>query len=176
MEDLRVQYAKPQRDPIPNSSDGPPPMLGENNFLHSQLYAGRGNPANPDYQVHFARIYGFSFEGHYYDLPRPSLFLVHGEGTLAEGPVPSSTFESQRYSRAPSGVDRTGTGSQTGSFARDIRVWSYDKSDFTIRFDAMTGTFDQILLETELSGDRLKTQIGAAAMMRMRAGQGSPGD
>jgi hypothetical protein len=28
-----------------------------------------------------ARIYGFSFEGAYYGLPRPSLFLVHGPGT-----------------------------------------------------------------------------------------------
>ena len=26
----------------------------------------------------FARIYGFSFEGHYYKLPRPVLFLVRG--------------------------------------------------------------------------------------------------
>lgn len=28
----------------------------------------------------FARIYSFSFEGHYYNLPRPLLFLVYGNG------------------------------------------------------------------------------------------------
>src|SRR5688500_13624081 len=28
----------------------------------------------------FARIYSFSFEGHYYNLPRPLLFLVYGHG------------------------------------------------------------------------------------------------
>ena len=28
----------------------------------------------------FARIYGFSYEGHYYKMPRPLLFLVRGEG------------------------------------------------------------------------------------------------
>jgi hypothetical protein len=28
----------------------------------------------------FARIYSFSFEGHYYNLPRPLIFLVYGSG------------------------------------------------------------------------------------------------
>jgi hypothetical protein len=176
MDELRVQYASPKTDPVADSDDGPPPMLGSNNFVHKQLYAGRGQDAKPENQVHIARIYGFSYEGHYYDLPKPALFIVHGDGTLAEGPVPSPKFESQRYSRAPSGVDRTGLGTQAGSYARDLRVWSYDKSDFSIRLDTSTGPLEEILLEPELSGDRLKTQIGAAAMMRMRASAGNAGD
>ena len=164
--DIRVQFTPPSTGDVPNWADQDPPQLGANNFLHQQLLAN----------AQFARIYGFSFEGHYYDLPMPALFLVHGDGTLAEGPDPSGTFESQRWSRAPSSADRTGIGSQTGSFARDMRVWSYDKGDFSIRLDTSTGSLETILLDTELTGDRLKTQIGAAAMMRMRATPGSAGD
>ncbi|MGH6891817.1 MAG: hypothetical protein ACREEP_06130 [Dongiaceae bacterium] len=174
--DLVIQYAPQGTAPVPNSSVIAPPRLGANNFLDSQLAAGQIAPKDVDQQAKFARIYGFSFEGYYYDLPKPALFLVHGDGTLAEGPDPSTNFENQRFSRAPSSADRTGLGSQTGSFARDMRVWTYDKGDFSIRLDALTGPLEQILLDTELSGDRLKTQIGAAAMMRMRATRGSSGD
>lgn len=174
--DLIIQYSPQTRDRVPNSSDRQPPQLGDNNLLDRQLAVGRGDPADIEQQARFARIYGFSFEGHYYDLARPTLLLVHGSGTLAEGPDPSGTFESQRWTRAPSSADRTGLGSQTGSFARDMRVWTYDKADLSIRLDALTGSLEDILLETELSADRLKTQIGAAAMMRMRATHGNDGD
>ena len=35
---------------------------------------------DPDGKNHarFARIYGFAYEGQYYELPRPTLFLVYG--------------------------------------------------------------------------------------------------
>src|SRR5262249_31206714 len=145
--DLIIQYAEQTTGPVPDAGVAAPPQLGDNNFLDRQLGIGRTPPKDPERQARFARIYGFSFEGHYYDLPRPSLFLVHGNGTLAEGPDPSNSFESQRWTRAPSSADRTGLGSQTGSFASDIRVWAYDKSDFSIRLDAMTGPLDQILLD-----------------------------
>ena len=45
--------------------------LGANQFLKEQLKAENAR---------LARIYGFSFEGHYYDLPRPVIMLVHGDG------------------------------------------------------------------------------------------------
>jgi len=176
IEDLVIQYAAQSTDSVPDAGTAAPPQLGGNGFLDRQLGAGRQPPKDIERQARFARIYGFSFEGHYYDLPKPVLFLVHGNGTLAEGPDPSGSFESQRWTRAPSSADRTGLGSQTGSFAADMKVWTYDKGDFSIRLDALTGPLEQILLETELSGDRLKTQIGAAAMMRMRATRGDSGD
>lgn len=184
--DLKIEYTLPVKVPVPDWSDREPPLLGNNNFLHSQLSEGLRHaaehpddppiPPDPVQKARFARIYGFSFEGHYYDLAKPAIFLVHGEGTLAEGPLPSTSFESQRWTRAPSSAERTGQGSQAGSFANDMRVWSYDKADFSIRLDSMTGPLDQILLDEELSGDRLKTQIGAAAMMRMRATRGPAED
>ena len=176
VEDLEVRYSRPDTTPIPNTAPGPTPRLSANNFLDNQLgFGSNADPVDDGRRAFIARIYGFSFEGHYYDLASPTLFLVHGLGTLAEGPLPSNLTESQRYSRAPGTADRTGMGSQLGSFASDIRVWSYDKADFSIRLNASTGTLDEILLETELSGDRLKTQIGAAAMMRMMRATRGPG-
>src|SRR5262245_31107546 len=37
----------------------------------------RGGKENPP---SFARIYSFTFEGHYYNLPRPLIFLLYGGG------------------------------------------------------------------------------------------------
>src|SRR3984885_7416547 len=51
--------------------------LGANKFLQRQLEL-EGNKDNPPT---LARIYAFSFEGAYYELPRPPIFLVHGSGT-----------------------------------------------------------------------------------------------
>jgi hypothetical protein len=168
--DLSINHTRSSTTPIPDDVDSSNlPRLGRNNFLDHQLSADQNKP---DKKPYVARIYGFSFEGHYYDLPKPSLFVVHGKGTLAEGPVPGISSVEQRYSRAPGSAERTGMGSQAGSFAGDIYAWSYDKGDFSVRLDPSTGTLEQILLDAELSGDRLKTQIGAAAMMRMRATRG----
>jgi hypothetical protein len=48
-----------------------------------------------------------------------------------------------------------------------MMVWAYDKGDFTIRMDVESGTFDQILLETELSTDRVRmTFAGQTARLR----------
>ena len=49
------------------------PRAGGDRDLEHQLTAA--NAA-------IARIYSFSYEGAYYDLPRPALFLVHGQGLL----------------------------------------------------------------------------------------------
>src|SRR6478736_1197936 len=38
---------------------------------------------SPNQDPRLARIYAFSFEGYYYDLPRPIVFLVHGDGVPA---------------------------------------------------------------------------------------------
>jgi hypothetical protein len=63
-----------------------PPRLGANNFLLEQFTRGQ--------DPRLARIYGFSFEANYYDMARPVIFLVHGDGIDAEGPetrVPRET-------------------------------------------------------------------------------------
>jgi hypothetical protein len=127
----------------------PPPRLGDNNFLQRQLTAyGQTDATRP----RLARIYGFSFEGHYYDLPKPAIFLVHGPGSDPEAWRPSTSLPHARVDRAPADADRTGVASTPSSFSEDMRVWSYDKSDHSLRLDSDSGTLEQILLERCVAG------------------------
>jgi len=41
----------------------------------------------------------------------------------------------------------SGVASADFQIADDIRVWAYDKADYSIRMDVMTGQFEQILLD-----------------------------
>ena len=54
---------------------GAPPRRGDNRFLQDQLQADGAR---------FARIYAYAYEGCIYDLLRPVLLLVHGDGEPAE--------------------------------------------------------------------------------------------
>ena len=131
----------------------PPPRLGANNFLEEQL---RQRDAR------LARIYGFSYEGHYYDLTSPAIFLVHGEGVDPEAP----RLAAARVARAPADADLTGVAGRTGSFSEDMKVWSYDKGDFSLRMDVETGPFEEILLEAELAAEEMQ---GYYSGQRVRA-------
>ena len=101
-----------------------------------------------------ARIYSFSYEGAYYDLPRPALFLVHGEGLL----VTNASPKNPEGGGAPGGAIAPGEPSLTGVAAADfqfsdgIRVWSYDKADHTIRMDVEAGEFEDVLLNMFFGG------------------------
>ncbi len=109
-----------------------------NQFLKQQLSAAGAT---------LARIYGFSFEGHYYDLPKPAIFLVHTAGLPVDQP-----------NRDRSDVDTSGVVAREWEFAstspanRDLRYWEYDKGDFSLRLDIETGPFEQILLAAALRG------------------------
>ncbi|MDQ2635115.1 MAG: hypothetical protein M3Y43_00525 [Pseudomonadota bacterium] len=117
-----------------------PPSNGKNNFLNRQV---RNDKAD------LARIYAFSFEGCLYELTRPSLFLVHGSGQDPDAPGPVLD-DLKRLARSPGRISRTGLGRQSGSFSMDMKVWVYDKGDFSMRFDVETGTLEHILLDMEL--------------------------
>jgi uncharacterized membrane protein YgcG len=119
-----------------------PARNGANRFLQNQI-----NAEGPNAQ--FARIYAFSFEGYIYDLPRPALFLVHGGGYEIDAPAPEDA-DYQRLSRSAGRATWTGVGRQSGVFSMDMKVWVYDKGDFSMRLDVETGTFEDILLAAEL--------------------------
>ena len=122
-----------------------PDTLGANRFLSAQL-AGPGGPGDPD-EPKFARIYAISYEGTFYNLPKPAIYLVHGEGRPVQGvgkvrnPAPG----------AQPTVDDTGVIAEEFDLESDVHVWEYDKGDFTLRIDIASGTFDDILLEATLS-------------------------
>ena len=157
VEDLKIER------PAPNPA--PPAGPGANNFLRNQLAHNWNAPG----KAQLARIYGFSYEGHYYDLATPALFLVHGNGDVADTPAADA-----RAARAPESANKTGVAATAKSFSDDMMVWAYDKSDLSIRLNIETGTIEQILLETELSADRIKIQY-AGQKARLRGDRG-PGN
>ncbi|MCY6382849.1 pentapeptide repeat-containing protein [Hoeflea prorocentri] len=78
----------------------------------------------------FARIYGFSYEGAYFEVGVPVLFLVHGEG------------------KHPSEIKVPGPDNDDKNFYDDLRAWSYDRGDDTMRLDIDSGSFADLLLST----------------------------
>ena len=111
---------------------------GNNRFLEEQLSAGDAG---------FARIYALSYEGHNYDLPRPAILVVHGAGT-----------EVRLRDHDRSTTDTSGVVARDWEFAlsdpdsHDLRMWEYDKGDFSLGFDVEAGTLEQILLAQVLRG------------------------
>jgi len=134
------------------------PMVARQKFKEVPRRGGRGRGRNNQLDdqlggdAQFARIYGFSYEGTYYELPNPTLFLVHGTGVSAtDGNQPKDRFgddfPDKHASRAPIDPSVSGVAAADFQFADDIRVWAYDKADYTIRMDVETGMFEQVLLD-----------------------------
>ena len=123
-----------------------PQTLGANRFLREQLdptsaeAVARGAPQ-------FARIYAISYEGTFYNLPKPTIYLVHGEGRAVGG---AGKVRHPGPGTDPT-VDDTGVIAEDFDLESDVHVWEYDKGDFTLRIDIASGTFDDILLEATLS-------------------------
>jgi len=141
-----------------------PAPLGANNFLERQLAA-------PD--AKFAKIYAFSFEGHFYEMPKPAAFLVHGPG-IAIVNLPSAP---------PSALDTTGVISQQWAFSwgvvdtADLCYWEYEKGDFSMRMDLEAGPFEKILLEAVMrgpSGAESRSGMNLRSGMNVRIGDGDP--
>jgi hypothetical protein len=143
MADIRIDitpYQYPPDDDNTADLQSTPRREGENNFLQNQLKSNRAR---------FARIYSFSYEGHFYDMATPAIFLVHGKGIDPDGPARTLGVLGD-LSRTPGDPGRTVLGTQAGSFASNLRAWAYDRADFTVRLDIETGSFDRVLLESEL--------------------------
>ena len=163
LDDLKIDTQVQIPDPLDDSAKPPdirPHQLGRgaNRFLRNQI-------DQPDARL--ARIYGFSYEGRYYDLAAPAIFLVHGPGAVAERGVTAVGHE--KSSRGPDIADRSGSGAQEHAFSEDIKVWAYDRNDFSIRMDIDTGSIEQILLEAELAVESGPAQQSGARVSGARA-------
>lgn len=97
----------------------------------------------------FARIYGFAYEGQYYELPRPVLFLVYGPGKPAE----KDGFT----------VQNVGLAAKDWSFASDIMMWEVDDKDVSMCLDVESGPMKEILLQPIFEMEEELTLSGAAA-------------
>jgi hypothetical protein len=141
-------------DPAATTGTG----LGDNKFLQRQLEVSGKDPAK------LARIYAFSFEGAYYQLPNPAIFLVHGEGKAVGNWQDPSTLEQ-------TGVAGRGWDFSGNSAATDLFYWEYEKGDFSLRLDIEAGPFEQILLAASLrSGADRADRSGQG--LDVRSGQG----
>jgi hypothetical protein len=126
--------------------------LGANSFLRQQL---------EENDARFARIYGFSFQGLYTPLSRPTIMLVHGDGVDASPPAAQLKQGSSKTTGveilandatldpATTPVDKSGVAAKEWEFSTDIKVWEYDRDDFSLRLDVSTGPLDRILLQAE---------------------------
>lgn len=137
---------------------GPPAGRGrgQNRFLGRQLAD----------DARLARIYGFSYEGIYYELPAPVIFVVHGDGTSVTDNLPPN-----QGSRAPRDPDSTGVAVADFQFSNDILYWPYDKADYSIRMDVMTGQLEQILLEVYFEVEAPMIAGGRVAGGRVAGGR-----
>jgi len=93
----------------------------------------------PSYEPHLARIYGFSFEGNYHKMTAPAVFLVHGEGIEI-----ATAFDEIELSQL-------GVEFKAQNFAKGVKMWSYDRSDMSIRVDLLSGMLQDILLAPEFA-------------------------
>jgi hypothetical protein len=118
----------------------------------------------------FARIYSFSYEGHYYRLPRPLLFLVNKPGIPVGGdrteatkrnddsgnPVngPSAGLRQRGVRPARFSAKYTGVEARDWDFSADIMVWAVDRKDLTVCLDVEIGNYQEILLDSMIASDR----------------------
>lgn len=101
-----------------------------------------------------ARVYGFSYEGQYYDLARPAIFLVNGEGAEAANQLPET-----RVAAVPP------------ELAGQVSAWDYDRDDFSLRLDLDVGSLDRILLDAEIGPTGLRAGYGGQDVRLRYAGQ-----
>ena len=145
---------------------------GANTFLRDQLKVTGANSAR------LARIYAFSYEGHFYNLPRPAVFLVHGAGN----PISGSGL-AQRGVAAGARPTTTDSGLVAREFdfefgeppaapqyeaGEHLRYWEYDKADMSLRIDITSGHLYEILIEATLSPD-VEDAITSRAVANTRA-------
>ena len=128
--------------------------LGANSFLRSQLEAAGAR---------FARIYGFSFQGTYTQLNKPVILLVHGEGVTAQ---PSAAQSKQGSQLPASPVDNSGVAAKDWDFSADVRIWEYDRADFSLRLDVDSGPLERILIDREEVGEDMPYFRGQRTRLR----------
>ena len=136
---------------------GEPPLrrLHPNRLLAQQLTSDDAT---------IARIYAFSFQNEFFELVKPALFVVNGDGEFPlRGENPKNPEDPARDSPEiwqlrdygyPTGL--TGIAESGGTIATDLRVWAYDRDDYSLRLDIMTGPFDRILIEHEFAEEGLQ--------------------
>jgi hypothetical protein len=142
-----------------SSSDGKAKNPFVRNPLVDKLAPVDDENLNPEkLTAQLARIYGFSYEGNYYKLARPTVFLVHGPGQeilAGQNPKLSLSFLGVEF--------------KDQVFAEGVLMWAYDKIDMSIRIDIASGQLEDILLDCAETSAANITGGGEAGGMTGRA-------
>lgn len=94
-------------------------------------------------------IFGYAYEGHCYDLPKPKIMLIPAQ----PGPIPDGDC----------GYDL--------KQAHGYKVWIVDKLDQCVDIDVSQGYIEQMVLEANLPGQRSPTMYAAKARLAHRSGR-----
>jgi hypothetical protein len=94
-----------------------------------------------------ARIYGFSYLGNYFKLAEPLVFLVYGLGVevTSESSLPGNS------------LDLVGVEFKYEGFTKNVRMWTADQLDISVRIDITIGWMKDILLTQEMGADNNMT-------------------
>jgi hypothetical protein len=142
-------YAHVAQGTVITSVNAAAPSIGI--YPAAILGAAGVGPMTVSISPKLARIYSFSFEGGYYALPKPPLFLVHGNGLpVGNWNGPSTVDQSGVSGREWDFSGNTGTG--ISPTTNDLFYWEYEKGDFSLRLDLDAGPFEQILLQMAFRG------------------------
>ena len=115
----------------------------------------------------FARIYSYSYEGNYFTLNRPMIFLVDGAG--------KAVGEEDQAGRAKLDVDKLGVASRDWEFASDIRRWDVNQLDLTLCINIESGSFEDLLLDATLPDDMDASFRQRMASFRQRMASSNSG-
>ena len=207
-----------------NDGDGGAAGLGYNKFLRKQF--GKDDTTTGKKKPRLAMIYGFEFEGHYYDLTAPTIMLVHGKGinrrrrgrrwanraiakaaqaavdggSGPEGVVDAAADKADELhagnaasAKAAAKALSGGANSQQVAdaaadaataanpyvgriespfpgFPSNVRVWPYDKADFSLRLDPCSGPIESILLDAELEDDEFADEMSGRKVSGRKVG------
>ncbi len=95
-------------------------------------------------------IFGYSYEGHAYDLPKPKVMLIPADPE-ADIPDDDSNYKSKE--------------------SEGYRVWIVDKLDKCVEIEVNQGFVEQIVLDANLPGKRSPTMYASRMMMGHRGGR-----
>lgn len=159
--------------------------LGGNRFLREQLEAqtdSAGNPAQPRLaRIYGFSYYGqytalsrpaiFLVHGKgtpasprapavlQKDSSKEGILVVDVEKDLDESDDDeggsSVNVSLGRLSTGPNDIDRTGEATKNAEFAAGVRVWEYDRADFSLRLDIDSGPLERILIDREEGGEEM---------------------
>lgn len=113
--------------------------------------------ARPQYVM--AIIYGYSYEGHCYSLPRPSIIAVDNNKKI--DPATGCGYEGQFTT-----LDDTGAPMQV-----NYSMWLHDKLDETVELVLNRGFMEEIILQQNMGGQKAPAAYSAKVQLAHRGGK-----